>query len=186
MEEKHHRGGHRGPHHHEVLAPVLGYTLQSFVSKDVDAASELSRVALYFQIIEVGPQFVIGIPKVHITLVRDSQGRLAIDDIKVIASEFSGQPLPLEDKKECTSIVCKWMAYVEEKVGKPFRTCATKHLDAGHRPGRPLQPLQSHHKLRPGHFRPHQRTWGQLLKNIASHILLPVAIGIVAGVSASL
>ena len=178
--EKHHRGPHKGPHHRQLVTPQLGYTLQALEVLG-ETESQQTTVVLDFQIIEVGPQFVHGIPNVLVTLTKDNQGRLTIHDIKVGPSENAGATNPLDKSKECDNFVCKWMAFVEEKLGKPFNNCANKFKHGA----RPTENGELHHH-RPHHFRHRQRTWAQLLKSIASHILVPVAIGIAAGISASL
>ena len=176
--EKPHRRPHKGPHHREMVAPQLGYTLQALEVRG-ETESQQATVVLDFQIIEVGPQFVTGIPNVLVTLTKDIKGRLTIQDVKVGPSENAGAPP--NKSKECHSFLCKWMAFAEEKLGKPFNNCANK---SKHGPS-PTANGELHHH-RPHHFRHRQRTWAQLLKSIASHILVPVAIGIAAGISASL
>ncbi|KAH8882670.1 hypothetical protein GQ53DRAFT_753469 [Thozetella sp. PMI_491] len=190
-EQKEHKG-HKGPVHHEVISPKLGFSLQTMESKAgtpqsaPDIVADFDTIALELQIIEVAGQFINGIPTVEVRVLKDANGHLNLADVHLRdSSPLKSTPLsvPESSLKDCKSPLCQWLAFIEGKIGRPFGGCANKNKHHGQQG----QALQSHHKFRPDRFRhPHQRTWGQLLRNLASHILLPVLIGIVAGVGASL
>ena len=79
---------------------------------------------------------------------------------------------------------CKWLAMARARLA---RLRAGKHC-GGRRPIHASQ--ESEHapvdfEKGHGHHGP-KHSWGHLFKNIATHILLPVAIGILAGVTASI
>lgn len=191
-------------------AEKLGYTLQVRpVAKDQDGNLELILVDL--QIIEVGDVFVKGIENVRVKLIKAVGGsKLMIGSIETTASQ---NPVETEDGKtgeECTTLMCEWMAYAKDKMRKmkehmKAKPCHGKGMGKGwgmghghHGGASPAH--HGHHGFgyghghgdentqRPPHFNestnPH--SVGKLFKNIASHILLPVLIGVVAGVSVSL
>ncbi len=178
---------HKGPWSHEVLSPELGFSLKTMESKDASGKSQFSTVILDLQILSVGNQFVNDIPHVRAMLVKDAQGRLVIEDVDIAIRNAT--PSLFVAQKGCDTPLCAWLAFIKGKMGRPLGSCA-KNKNGGD--GAPLHPelvkahpLPTHHKTRP-HFARPQRTWAHLVRNVAAHILLPVLIGIVAGVSASL
>jgi len=197
-EHDHHDDGHRKRPHHLAPQPQrLGFGLHVGPSKkDTDGQFELVEVEL--QIIEVGVAFIDGIPSVKVKLIKDGEGRLLMSQIEKSEPKFLDHPNG--DAKECTTMLCKWLAIAREKLKgfKGFGHChgmkgGMNPHGAGEAPhGHPHpQPPQPHHPHDPaaGHWPPapyQERRWGKLFKYIAAHILLPVLIGIVAGVSVSL
>lgn len=169
----------------EVIAPQLGFSLQTAEMKDLSGKSEYSAVSLNLQIIEVSKQFVNGIPNMQVKLVKDSEGRLTIANVDVIGSGVVHGSV--NGQKGCTSPLCQWLAFVKGRLGKPLADCPNKNKHSGAYPT--TSTLQSHHKFHPGkfgHMHKPERTWAQLVKNVATHIIFPVLIGIAAGVGASL
>lgn len=190
-ERKHHGGKkHRRPHHNKLMPQQLGYGVN--VSGKKDADGEFTLVELDLQILEIGTTFIDGIPNVNVKLIKDKAGRLVISHIEKTASKrlleaAEGGP------EECKTMLCKLMAIAQgakERIGKlkPFGKCHGGHTKGGMRPASGHPHPHHHHAPGSGHWREGYRkhSWGQLFKNIASHILLPVLIGIVAGVSISL
>ncbi|GAB1312252.1 hypothetical protein MFIFM68171_02462 [Madurella fahalii] len=186
----HHDGRkHKRPHHGKLLPQRLGYGLN--VAGKKDANGEFMLVDVDLQILEVGTTFIDGIPNVNVKLVKDKAGRLVISRIgttepKRLLEAAEGGP------EECKTMLCTLMAIAKgtkEKLGKlkPFGKCHGGHAKGGMRPAgghphpNPLHGGGAHWRERYG-----KHSWGQLFKNIASHIILPVLIGIVAGVSISL
>ncbi len=194
--EKRHRPDHgeKKKHHghHEPVALPLGFGLQvSPATKDAD--TELELVTLDLQIIEVGPVFVDGIPSVRIDLIKHRNGRLMIGNIKTVAAPEPAYEPTQADKTqpECDSMLCEWLAAFQDQIkklspGKPCHGVKSGAAASGDEPHHGHG--HGHHGPSHWHHRPasHEHSWGQLAKNIASHILLPVLIGIVAGVSVSL
>jgi hypothetical protein len=172
---------------HKLVTPRLGYGIKSH-QVAMDKESQLGLSELDLQIIEVGTTFIDGIPNVHIKLVTDSNGRISIADLQVTES-LPSQPSEGQDDK-CGAL-CGWITFVKDMARKKFgKPC---HGKMGHRVGasehnRQGRPHHKHHHKHHGGGRvwAHHRSWRNLLKNIASHILLPVAVGIVAGVTVSL
>jgi len=165
----------------------LGYQL-SVGQQTTDSEDGLALFVLDLQIIEVGDAFIDGIPKVHITLVKDiTTGALAIGSIEITEST-TAIDTPMDKQEECATFMCRWLAIMKDSMAKlKGKPCHGK-MRGGAKGPHPHHEHHHHHKGRPnkmeGDVRHH--SWGQLFKNIVHHILLPVAVGIVAGVSVSL
>ncbi|KAI0119505.1 hypothetical protein F4814DRAFT_412211 [Daldinia grandis] len=166
---------------------TLGFGMQTQpVAKNEEDALELIQIDL--DIIEVGDVFVNGIPSVQVNVVKTPTGKLMLGEIKTIDSE-TAQSNPMDKQEECTTLLCKWKAVIMQKLaglrfhkgcgGRPAHVKGhgeVKGNDEG-KVEEPQEPQEPHH----GH---RQKNWGLLFKNIASHILLPVAVGILAGITA--
>ncbi|KAI1500628.1 hypothetical protein F5X99DRAFT_230867 [Biscogniauxia marginata] len=164
----------KGPRPRDIQP--LGFGLQtSSVATSEEDALELVNVEL--QIIEVGNVFVDTIPNVQVKLVKTLSGKLMIGAIETTDSETLRNPM--DKQEECATMLCKWKAMVMQKISQ-FRKSKGCGGFLSHAKGS-SQPEGS----QPDHSQPTHR-WGLLLKNIASHILIPVAIGIMAGVTASM
>ncbi|TQN66863.1 hypothetical protein CSHISOI_08595 [Colletotrichum shisoi] len=160
--------------------PQLGYSLGVRpVAKDAEQQLELVEIDL--QIIEVGNSFVSGVPNVNVKLIKSPTGNLMIANVEQTETSVPSHreeehvEAPAED---CTTFYCRWRAAILNKVHR-MKHCGGRKNRGGMRG----QHRHGHHN---GQIRHHHHTWGQLAKNIASHILLPVLIGIVAGVSVSI
>ncbi|KAB5547179.1 hypothetical protein GE09DRAFT_202187 [Coniochaeta sp. 2T2.1] len=177
----------RGHRPRTCPAKVLGYQL----AVRQQAASQEDGLALYsldLQIIEVGDVFVNGIPNVHIQLVKDiTTGALVIGSIETTQSETADDTPAVTLDEECTTFVCKWMTSMKDAAKKMKGKCHGKMRGGAHG-ARPHH--GGHHGGHHGHQgRPHRmdhHSWGRLLKDIGQHVLLPVAVGIIAGISVSL
>ncbi|KAK0718842.1 hypothetical protein B0T21DRAFT_338689 [Apiosordaria backusii] len=196
----HHGGeedGHRRAKHHRRPKPQpqrLGFGLHvSPIQKDTNGKLELIEVEL--QIIEIGYSFVDSIPKLKVNLVKDQDGKLLMTTIEKASPEKLVE-MSEEDKpaEECTTTLCQLMAAAHEKM-EQLRKMRLPGCHGG-KEGMGMKPSFNrphgehhrggHHEPRPGHMAMREHSWGKLFKNITSHILLPVLIGIVAGVSVSL
>jgi hypothetical protein len=194
-QHRRHRGPPGPPGMFSIEPQPLGFAMNTArAAKDTD--SQLELVTVDFQIIEVGNQFIEGIPELHVKLIQDPTGRLMIGNIE------STVPAPKTEAskdvaKECTTLLCKWLTAIfpsgprkpchgngpaADPSGHGVPVMGGHHGHHGHHGGPPGW-VGMHHNPGPGGP---EHSWGQLFKNIASHILLPVAIGIVAGVSVSL
>ena len=181
--------GTNTPNAMNTKIPRLGYSLH-WRPLTEDKESHMELISVDFQVIEVHDAFVNGIPSVHVKLVKTENGGLVMGDIQVTASQ-TVQSNPMDKQEECTTAVCKWRAIIADRLRnfKPHG-CGGKVAKFGqhkgkeqHRP-RPGGHHHSHHNHHHGPLREH--SWGQLFKKLGSHILFPVFIGIVAGVSASM
>ncbi|KAL2166586.1 hypothetical protein VTG60DRAFT_2481 [Thermothelomyces hinnuleus] len=186
-------GEHRRLRHRLTPQPqALGFGLKVSPPKpDADGQFELVEVEL--QILEVGVAFVDGIPSLNLKLIKDRDGRLLISRIDKVQPEVLAPP-PAVEPEGCLMRLFRWLAIARKKLdgSNGFAHChdAAKHPSAFDETLPHHGPHHHHH-----HHHPHadnwrmtyeHRHWGKLLKHMASHILLPVLIGIVAGVSISL
>lgn len=170
----------------------LGFGMQTTpVAKSEEDSLELVMVEL--DIIEVGDIFIDGIPNVQVKLVKTPSGKLMMGEVETIESSMRN---PMDKQEECATLICKWKAVIMQKLaslrlhkgcgGRPAHVKGTHdHVKGQGHHGRPHHASDDgeHRGQRPGS---HQKNWGLLFKNIASHILLPVAVGILAGVAASM
>ncbi|KAI5867628.1 hypothetical protein GGS23DRAFT_592926 [Durotheca rogersii] len=177
----------------------LGFGVQtSHIAKNAEDSLELIMIEL--DIIEVGDVFVNGIPSVHIKLVKTSTGQLMIGSLEAVSPKTT-QSNPMDKQEECATLLCRWAAVFRQKLaslrlhkgcgGRPSHSQGPSHgkennpHQSHHAHGKEDGSHQSHHDHHEEHER-HRKNWGLLFKNIASHIVLPVAIGILAGVAASI
>ncbi|KAF6810038.1 hypothetical protein CSOJ01_06561 [Colletotrichum sojae] len=166
--------------------PQLGYSLGVRpVAKDAEQQLELVEIDL--QIIEVGNSFVSDVPNVNVKLIKSPTGKLMIAKVDITEttapSRVEEEAKPSADDASCTTLYCRWRAAI-------LKNMRGKHCGGRKHHGTNGQMRHGHHghghHAHAGHFRQHHHTWARLAKNIASHILLPVLIGIVAGVSVSI
>ncbi|KAI1408537.1 hypothetical protein F5Y13DRAFT_107589 [Hypoxylon sp. FL1857] len=183
------RPHYKGPQ--SEAAQTLGFGMQTRTVPTPDEKDSLELVMIDLDIIEVGDVFIDGIPDVQIKLMKTPTGQLIIGDIETTESATKHSN-PMDNQEECTTFICKWKAIVMQKLAslRLRKGCGGHRAHAkGH--GKPKQegqidqpvPADGDNDHHHGH---RQRNWGLLFKNIASHILLPVAIGILAGVAASI
>ncbi|OLN97232.1 hypothetical protein CCHL11_07705 [Colletotrichum chlorophyti] len=164
--------------------PQLGYSLGVRpVAKDVEQQLEVVEIDL--QIIEVGNSFVSDVPNVNVKLIKSPTGRLVIANAETTETSVPSHPEESSQVSadKCTTLYCRWRAAVMTNM-RGMKHCGGRKNHAGkHGQHRQGHHAHTHHS---GQIRHHHHTWGQLAKNIASHILLPVLVGIVAGVSVSI
>lgn len=163
----------------------LGYSLATF-EYPLTQSDGLQMVDLEFQILKVGSKFVKDIPTVHIKLVKDTAtGALIIGNIEQTASDIKSFN-PMDKQEECTSFLCKWLTAVHDKVEKMKITCGGKAKTGS------LPRPSHHHKVGGPYHKPHHhvkggnRNWNELGMTFAKTILLPIAIGIIAGITVSM
>lgn len=171
------RPGHQGKP--KVVEQPLGFSLQIHpVQKTAD--DNLDLVQLDLQIIEVGSVFVEGLPNIRVNMIKSPQDDLMIAKIEQTPSENVSSPKG--DEAECTTTLCRLKAIIADKINKmKMHGCAgMMGGKAGHHQGH-AQPT-SHHDEHYGMFnRPNG--WSLFFRKVTSHIILPVLVGIVAGVT---
>lgn len=169
-------------HKAKVVAQQLGFGLQIHpVTKTSDEGMDLVVVDL--QIIEVGSVFVDGLPNVRVHLIKSPDNQLLIAKIEQTASENAYSPMD-DEQKECTTYLCKWRAIIAAQLErmKTHGCAGMMGGKAGHGDAH-----AHHHGHKPGHMTHNrQHGWALLFRKLTSHILLPVLVGIVAGVSVSI
>lgn len=162
----------------KAVEQQLGFSLQIQPTQTADEVLDLIVVDL--QIIEVGSIFVDSLPNVRVHLIKSPENELLIAKIEQTASSQSGTG------EECTTILCKWRAIIAAQLAKmKMQGCAGM---LGHKAGHSGHHGQ-HHGQNPGqmsHHHRHQHGWALLFRKLTSHIILPVLVGIVAGVTVSI
>ncbi|EOO01616.1 hypothetical protein UCRPA7_2840 [Phaeoacremonium minimum UCRPA7] len=130
---------------------------------------QLEFISIDLQIIEVGNSFVDDIPNIHISLLRAPGEKLMIGNIETTDSQSPSNPM--DKQEECTTFICKWKAILADHV-KPKKHCGGMK---GH-----------HHHQGAPMYRHRTHSWGKLFQKLTHHIVIPVLVGIVAGVSVSI
>ncbi|KAG5940195.1 hypothetical protein E4U60_000569 [Claviceps pazoutovae] len=157
----------------------LGYSL-AVVRQSLGAGAEGAKMQLLdveLRVLEVGDRFVEGVPAVNVKLFRGPNEEMKIADVAVAASRFSG----------CHSMACRakegmadaWRAL---KGMRPLRGCHGRGRGQHHSHTSAL--LQSGSGGR--HPQIYEHEWRSLLTHIAAQILLPVLMGMTAGVGVAL
>lgn len=188
------------PHHRrpDPLPQRLGFGFDVAVGRK-DAEGEFELIEINFAVQRIGRDFTFAgnKPSVKLNLIKESSGKLLMAKIE----DTTPQTLLNGPEEECSTVYCAWLAAAREKMeklrklkgfgchgrmkgGEGMPPPPPHHGFDGHRP--------HHHHGRPAFIQgderaaPRELTWGRLLKNITWHILLPVFIGIIAGVAVSL
>lgn len=164
----------------DTSAQMLGYGL--FVKPELrDAEQAMSIVPIDLQILEIGGQFVTGLPRVSIKLLKLPTGDLIIGNVEtenIIGSDADGShDNPLMRIKEKV-----------EEFWKKLRGGCSRNRHGSHQKHPDIEDLRTYHEeMR--HDYPHAHRHGhrrhrliRLLRNIISNIVLPILAGITAGV----
>ncbi|KAL2757770.1 hypothetical protein ACRALDRAFT_1074675 [Sodiomyces alcalophilus JCM 7366] len=172
----------KNPHKGHPLSRPLGYglSIRPVVQEEADGEN-LELIEIDLQVIEVGNSFVRGIPNVNVKLLRTASGKLMIASAEKTPSTTAPAETPGGDDAECETTYCRWRAAVIQSLKSMQHKCAGAgriSVQGGHQSG------HSHQHM-PGQYRKHH-TWGRLVKNVTWSILLPVIIGLVAGISVSI
>ncbi|KAL7899789.1 hypothetical protein HDV63DRAFT_371956 [Trichoderma sp. SZMC 28014] len=154
---------------------TLGYSL-SVLPRARDEEQQLELVDVKLRVIEVGHRFVDDIPVVKVGLIKAVTGDIVISDMQLMAAP----------EMPCMTMWCR-----AKQALKGFSGCHRKGPHGPEEANHPHPPPPPHHKPH-HHGRPHhhyepedwntQRDWRRLVRNVASHIVLPVLMGITAGV----
>ncbi|KAF5680343.1 hypothetical protein FHETE_468 [Fusarium heterosporum] len=162
----------------------LGYGL-AIRPEGVDEDQHLEVVNVEVRIIEVGDRFVDGVPPVTVKLIKAPVGEIIIGSIEV---KGAGAKAP----EDC-SAWCRAKDIVHDTwkgVKGKFKGChGMKGKGPVHEPN---------HKPHHGHGRPKgkptdnfkhgpiikapKQSWGEVLKHVAAYIVIPVLMGVAAGV----
>ncbi|KAG6038179.1 hypothetical protein E4U41_004488 [Claviceps citrina] len=168
----------------------LGYSL-AVVPKAMGEGAKLQLLDVELKVIEVGDRFVDGVPAVSVKLFKAPSGEVSIAGVDVALSKVS----------ECDSLICHAEKAMADafKALKGFRPLKGCHGRLRH--GKSDALLRGGSWDGPGsrggseeqqpHVRPHEHLghgheWRQTLTHIAAQVLLPVLMGITAGVGVAL
>ncbi|RFU32409.1 hypothetical protein B7463_g3922, partial [Scytalidium lignicola] len=186
----------------DVATPKLGYKLL-IDRPPLRHQTQLDLVNLKFQIIEVGGQFIHGFDEINIRLLETLSQKLMIGGLKVIPQHATSTP---SKDAECKSLLCKLTAILNHMHPKT-KGCGRKsgqHSEFAH--GR--RPHHANHDDHPSHKNHgdhdangrhdhHQQHYQQhhhhhshhtmirFVKGVALHVVVPLAIGVMVGITAS-
>ncbi|KAJ4208146.1 hypothetical protein NW759_013771 [Fusarium solani] len=199
---------HADPWNGDLSAPVtksngksavrrLGYGL-AIRPEGMDDDQHLEVIGVEIRIIEVGDRFVDGVPPVKVKLIKAPVGEIIIGSIEVEGSSHNG----LGD--DC-SMWCRAKGLLHETLK------SIKGSIKGKGKGKGCHGMKSHgmkghgHKNNHGHGNsenknagtPHQGhaqlvpervdySWANMLKHITAYIIIPVLMGVTAGVGVAL
>lgn len=161
-----------------VVEQKLGFSLQIHPENTVDEGLDLIVVDL--QIIEVGSVFVDGLANLRIKLIKTPDNDLLIGKIEQTASESVSTPM--EEDKECTTILCELKAIIADRLNRMKTHSCAGMMGAKAEPGH----AQPHHPHGHNGLFDKPNGWKSLFRKLTSHIILPVLVGIAAGVSVSI
>lgn len=157
---------------------TLGYGL-AMTPVAADDYNQLQLIDLDLSIIQVDRQWVDHVPIVKTHVIKTITGDLFIQDIQ----------LQENDRPGCSGLMCRAKAMADKMLhalGSLKKGCMMHHGHHGfdRLPGFPHMADAEENQLEtPTHGgEEHRHNWRLLLANIASHIFLPVLMGVTAGV----
>jgi hypothetical protein len=160
-----------GPNRPQRIQPLgFGMQTQTITTDDED---DLQLINVEIQIIEVGNVFIEDIPNVQVKLLKTPSGKLAIGNIDTIDATANGS---VEKQKVCSTMLCRWKTLFFEKLSRVLNL-----KGCGSRPARP-----AHHGGHGHSPRPHHSRLGKVFTVLVMNVLLPIALGLAAGLSAGL
>ncbi|KAM5346725.1 hypothetical protein ACJ41O_009730 [Fusarium nematophilum] len=168
----------------------LGYGL-AIRPEGMDEDQHLEVVGVEVRIIEVGDRFVDGVPPVKVKLIKAPVGEIIIGSIDVEGSGEKGH-----SGNGCDSMWCRAKDLVHDTLKGlkgGFKGCPgmkghghknnhshghgkAENKQGGHPHGHHNQLVQD----KPDH------SWGSMLKHITAYIIIPVLMGVTAGVGVAL
>ncbi|KAL3418959.1 hypothetical protein PVAG01_09180 [Phlyctema vagabunda] len=169
--------------------PTLGWQVSiNHPLRDEPGNDALNLLELQLEIFEVGDRFVKGIESVELKLLETSSKKLMLGDLTVLP------PAAPTSHAECTTALCQWRAIAAEKLSE-VKGCVNK-LRPGHRArpkhrihGRPRPHGARPHGGRRPHHHQHHRKHSEFIDfaaNLVLHIFIPIAVGVMAGITASI
>lgn len=184
--------------HLPIGSQDLGYSLRvnPDLARTIDGKNQL--VAVDFQVLEIGNTFVQGLDSVHVKMVKKTEtGALMIAQLETGPSE---NPVPQSNKQPCHTLMCALMGSMDKIMNqvRPHRCNHPGHHHMGSfanmmghigKPAPKEAEPKPENKINQGEGQIHhhpQRTWVSLFKQLSYSILLPILIGIVAGISVSM
>lgn len=163
----------------------LGYRLQVYpLAKDGEESQFIEVIGVDLQVIEVGDAFVDGIPLVKVLLGKKG------DDLAIMEANTFESTASVDPAAECTTWLCRFRAAVAKKLSTFKKPCPGKIAHGFH--GMPHHGMPHHgedhgehphvHFSHPAHAPGVLRT----LMMIVTHVVFPIMLGVIVGVSAGL
>ncbi|GAO14513.1 uncharacterized protein UV8b_04309 [Ustilaginoidea virens] len=196
----------------EAREERLGYALTvapEEVGRGGDGSSPVRLLRVELRVVEVGGRFVDGVPAVRVKLLKAPSGEIAVVGVETIATAGSGCRSPA-----CFVKAVLADAFKSVKGLRPFKSCHGRlshglpfhglpsHGLPSHGLARPQHEAHPNHPQAPAHdpakapflskgrphahhYPEHGHEWGRLITNV-TQVLLPILIGITAGVGVAL
>ncbi|RDW66895.1 hypothetical protein BP5796_09644 [Coleophoma crateriformis] len=174
--------------------PKLGYQLSIEHPMPRTEVDQLDLFVVQLDILEVSNIFVNGVDSVELKLLTTPSNKMMIGDVNVVPALKPSLSVSNDNGKDCTSRICKWKAILADRLSRLQHGCGKKAGNSAHRGPKP----HGHGKPRPHGFGGHHGAHSQhrhhrhkhtgllhLLRQIAFHVLIPIAIGVMAGITAS-
>jgi hypothetical protein len=151
------------------------------------AQDHLELINIRLQIVEIADVFVDGLESVEVKLLQTSSGKFMIGNLETKSTTNPSNATGAND--DCTSLLCKWRAIVGDKLNDLKHGCSGMKRPGTAMPSEPrpaTHPRPNHHDG--NHRQGHHVFRGVLhaLKGFAIHVLLPISVGVLAGMTASL
>ncbi|KAM3538032.1 hypothetical protein ARSEF1564_009053 [Beauveria bassiana] len=166
--------------HRKSKSQKLGYSLAVY-PKAVAKEDNIELIEVDLKIIEVGTRFVSRIPTLRVELIKAPGGSLAMFTVRL------DQPL----ETPCTTLWCR----AKELAGKLW--AQAQGMKGCSKAGTPGLDLDGEGMISPGidlsqkgytseiaePTMPSQEEWRHLMKSVAGHIIMPIFMGVTAGVA---
>ncbi|KAH8838237.1 hypothetical protein MCOR27_010838 [Pyricularia oryzae] len=190
--------------HLPIDSQDLGFSLRVNPAMAMSLDGKNQLVAVDFQVIEIGNTFIQGLDSVHLKMLKKTDsGALMIAQVETGPSE---NPVPQSNKEPCRTLMCALMGSMDKIMNqvRPHRCNHPSHHHMGnfanmmghigkeaphHAEQAEKAEPKPENKVNQGEGQIHhhpQRTWASLFKQLSYSIILPILIGIVAGISVSI
>lgn len=165
----------------------LGYSL-TVKPVAVNEEQHLQLINVELKVLQVGNRFINGVPTIQVQLIQALSQELAIGRVALIETSEEG----------CSFMMCR-AKQLADKLFKALKGCAGRmrkghnhHHNAAGQKDQGVPSVPGGHADKPTkehqgkEHQGHRYNWHHLFKNIATHIFLPVLMGVTAGVGVAM
>ncbi|KAJ4263799.1 hypothetical protein NW762_005832 [Fusarium torreyae] len=163
----------------------LGYGL-AIRPEGVDEEQHLEVVNVEVRIIEVGDRFVDGVPPVTVKLIKAPVGEIIIGSIEV---KGAGEKAPEDCDMWCRAkgkVHDTWKGVKGKFKGKGCHGMKGHGHKAHHDHGKGEHKSTDNFRHGPAMDKKPDQSWGEILKHVTAYIIIPVLMGVAAGVGVAL
>jgi hypothetical protein len=160
----------------------LGYNLAVY-SKGKSSEDMMELVEVDIQVIEVSNHFVETVPPVNVELIKAPSGEVFIGKVNIDKS-------PESEDERCETLWCRTQKLFEnawDRINSMERCHKSAHadsVDSAEEVNDAVDYLYGPEADRDPDMKPHD--WQSLLWDVASHVVMPVLMGVTAGVFVAL
>ncbi|TQV93358.1 hypothetical protein IF1G_07936 [Cordyceps javanica] len=167
--------GHRRPKNKK-----LGYSLAVY-PKAIAEQDSMELIEVDLKVIEVGTRFVAGVPTVKVELIKAPGGSLAMHTVAFDQSA----------KTECTTLWCRARELADKLWAQAQKIKGCGGADVPELDSDAENMTPSDVELPDAEYIPEfaeptinsQEEWHHLMKSVAGHIIMPIVMGVTAGVA---